>query len=352
MTHSCATMQGHPSAPHTARPATGDHVPTSKGPLRAVPDAPGGLPPAVLRRIHGHDRAYRRAGEGPPVVLLHGIGDSSTTWTEVFGQLARHHDVIAPDMLGHGMSAKPRADYSLGAFANGVRDLMSVLGIERATIVGHSLGAGVAMQFAYQYAERCDRLVLVGAGGVSRSVSPLLRLASLPTAPLVIGGMELPLVRRTVRELVRVAGRLGTALGDDGQHVMEVLDALPDREARMAFTRTLRAVVDWRGQVVTALDRCYLAVAMPTLLVWGTRDPIIPVHHARIAHAAMPGSRLELFRGVGHFPHRTEPDRFADLLREFVASTEPADWSQEGWRELLRNGRWDPSVVAAWDQAR
>jgi pimeloyl-ACP methyl ester carboxylesterase len=307
----------------------------------------GGFPDVQHRTVHGYARAFRIAGDGPALLLLHGIGDSSESWREVFGALSRDFTVIAPDLLGHGASAKPRADYSIGGFANGMRDLLSVLDVERATIVGHSLGGGVAMQFAYQYPERCERLVLVGAGGVSRSVNPLLRAASLPGAALAIGTLRVPAVHRQVRTMVGVLERLGTSAGLDGPDLLRVVDALPDHDARRAFIRTLRAVVDHRGQVVTMLDRSYLAAGMPTLVVWGTRDAVVPVHHARIAHAAMPGSRLELFRGAGHFPHRSDPERFVSLLRDFVATTEPSEWSPERWSRLLRHGREDPSVVEA-----
>lgn len=296
------------------------------------------LPPLQYRTIHGYRRAFRMAGQGPAVLLIHGIGDHSGTWRDVFAELARDHLVIAPDLLGHGGSDKPRADYSIGAFANGMRDLLGVLDVDRVTVVGHSLGAGVAMQFAYQYADRCERLVLVGAGGVSRSVSLALRAATLPGASLAISALRFPTVKRPVRAVVGLLERLNTATGLDAADLLRILDDLPDIQARKAFTRTLRAVVDVRGQSVTMLDRCYLAVGMPTLLIWGSRDPMIPIHHARIAHAAMSGSRLEVFEGAGHFPFRHDPDRFVALLHDFITSTEPATWSPERWRELLRRG--------------
>ena len=335
---------------------------TAPAPLRALPselptpadhadptdpcDLPS-LPPLQYRTIHGYRRAFRMAGQGPAILLLHGIGDNSETWAGVFDALAQDHLVIAPDLLGHGGSDKPRADYSIGAFANGMRDLLGVLELERVTVVGHSLGAGVAMQFAYQYPERCERLVLVGAGGVSRSVSLALRAATLPGASLAISALKLPTVKRQVRAVVSVLEKLNTATGLDAADLLRILDGLPSIHARRAFTRTLRAVVDVRGQAVTMLDRCYLAVGMPSLLIWGARDPMIPVHHARIAHAAMPGSRLEIFEEAGHFPFRHDPDRFVGLLREFIAGTEPAEWSRERWRELMRNGRSHGATVPA-----
>jgi pimeloyl-ACP methyl ester carboxylesterase len=132
--------------------------------------------------LHGHQFSYRRAGSGPLLVLLHGIAGTSATWEDVMLRLGERHTVIAPDFLGHGESSKPRGDYSLGAYANGIRDLLGALGYERGTIIGHSLGGGVAMQFAYQFPERCERLVLVSSGGLAREVHPLLRAAVLPGA--------------------------------------------------------------------------------------------------------------------------------------------------------------------------
>jgi pimeloyl-ACP methyl ester carboxylesterase len=294
--------------------------------------------------VHGYRRVYRIAGSGPPLLLIHGIGDSSATWRTVLPTLARKHLVIAPDLLGHGLSAKPRADYSVAAYANGMRDLLGVLGIDRVTLVGHSLGGGVAMQFAYQFPEKTERMVLVSSGGAGRGVSPLLRAATLPGASAVLAGVRLPGARMAVEAAVGLLAKLDTGLGVDAPDLRRVVDALPDARARAAFIRTLRAVVDWRGQVVTMLDRCYLARGMPTMLMWGTRDSVLPAGHAYQARAAMPGSRLEIFDGAGHFPFRTDPLRFVALLEEFCASTAPAEWGVDEWRTLLRQGR--PAAVS------
>ncbi|HEY3844670.1 MAG TPA: alpha/beta fold hydrolase [Acidimicrobiales bacterium] len=294
--------------------------------------------------IHGYRRAYVRAGQGPALLLIHGIGDSSDSWRPVLDQLARHHTVIAPDLLGHGRSEKPRADYSVAAYANGMRDLLSVLEIDRATVLGHSLGGGVAAQFAYQFPERCQRLVLVGSGGIGRSVSPLLRLAAIPGAEFLMPLFGLPPVRAVSRFAADILQRFDTALGRDTEEVLAVFDALPNTAARRAILRTLRSGVDWRGQVITMLDRAYLAEGMPTLLVWGRRDAVIPLGHGRLAHVAMPGSELEIFDEAGHFPHHSDPDRFVELVEQFIGRTKPASFDADAWRVRLRQGR--PSVEA------
>jgi pimeloyl-ACP methyl ester carboxylesterase len=298
--------------------------------------------------VHGYRRAYLRAGRGSPVLLIHGIGDSSASWLPVLPGLARRHLVIAPDLLGHGLSDKPRGDYSLGGFACGMRDLLTVLGVERATVVGHSLGGGVAMQFAYQFPERCERLVLVGTGGVGPQVSPLLRLAAAPgTGEALLGLLRLPPARLASSAAVSAFGLLGGDLGRDAAEMRRVLGGLAATQARSAFLRTLRSAVDGRGQAITMLDRCYLAQGMPTMIIWGAHDAVIPIEHARIAHEAMPGSRLEVFPDAGHFPHHSDPERFEALLADFFATTRPSSHTARKWRSLLRSRALPPDEPAA-----
>ncbi len=308
-------------------------------------------PSLEFRTIHGYKRAYRIAGSGPAILLIHGIGDNSTTWNAVQAKLAQRFTVIAPDLLGHGRSDKPRADYSVAAYANGVRDLLSVLDIERATIVGHSFGGGVAMQFAYQFPQLVERLILVSAGGVTKDVNVALRWASLPLGSEALALLRLPLVRPTLHLAGRLAGMaLGTrGLGSDLSNVLRILDDLPEPTASAAFSRTLRAVVDWRGQIVTMLDRCYLTEAVPVQIIWGTKDVVVPVQHAHMAHAAMPGSRLELFEGSGHFPFHDDPARFIDIVQRFIEDTVPAQYDQAALRGLLRSGGGAATVTGSDD---
>jgi pimeloyl-ACP methyl ester carboxylesterase len=294
-----------------------------------------------FRTIHGYRRAFLHEGRGPVILLIHGIGDSSITWGPILPGLARDHTVIAPDLLGHGASDKPRADYSVSAYANAMRDLLSVLGVDRATVVGHSFGGGVVMQMAYQYPERCERLILVSPGGVARQVNPLLRAASAPNVDLLLPMIGLLPVRIAVRVALDVLSRMQTNFGRDAEHFLRVFDALPNAATRRAFVRTLRSVIDWRGQVVTMLDRAYLTEGTPTLLVWGAKDPIIPHEHAVKLQAAMPWSRLVTFDQAGHFPHRTDPARFLSVLRDFMSTTAPGHYDVEAWRARLRRGRLD-----------
>ncbi len=206
-------------------------------------------------------------------------------------------------------------------------------------MVGHSLGGGVAAQFAYQFPDRCERLVLVGSGGVGRTVSPLLRLATVPGAELMMPLFGLAPIKMLSRLTAEVLRQFNTALGRDTEEVLAVFDSLPNTSARQAILRTLRSGVDWRGQIITMLDRAYLAEGIPTLLIWGRRDAIIPLGHGRLAHAAMPGSELEVFDDAGHFPHHSDPVRFSEVVIDFMGRTVPASYDPEAWRVRLRNGR-------------
>src|SRR2546421_11119981 len=288
--------------------------------------------------LHGHSVSYRRAGWGPVVVLIHGITGSSLTWEEVIEPLAEHYTVVAPDLLGHGESAKPRGDYSLGAYASGVRDLLQAIGHDRATVVGHSLGGGVAMQFAYQFPERCERLVLVSSGGLGREVHMLLRAAALPGSEFVLPLLASQGLIGRLDAVGAFLGRLGLRAGADLDEMWRGFSSLQAPGGRAAFIHTLRTILDPGGQRVSATDRLYLAAEMPSLILWGERDPIIPVRHGVRASETMPGSHFVTFPDAGHFPHRQDPRRFVRELTEFVESTEPGDTRDERIRELLREG--------------
>jgi pimeloyl-ACP methyl ester carboxylesterase len=286
-------------------------------------------------RLHGHRLHYRIGGHGPLLVLVHGITNSSASWEPVLATLARRFTVIAPDLLGHGDSAKPRGDYSLGANASLLRDVMLALGHERATIVGHSLGGGIAMQMAYQFPERVERLVLVSSGGLGRHVTPLLRAVALPGAELVLPLLASEPILNAGAKVGRWLGRIGVRLGSDAGAMAAGFASLQDFEARRAFVHTARAVIDAGGQRVNATDKLYLAEAVPTLILWGDRDPIIPARHGIRAHELMPGSRLRVFAGAGHFPHHDDPAGFAAAIAEFVDTTQPSEPDEDRLRRLV-----------------
>jgi pimeloyl-ACP methyl ester carboxylesterase len=285
--------------------------------------------------LHGHRVIYRIAGSGPPVVLIHGMVNSSRHWESVALRLAEEHTVIAPDLLGHGDSAAVRGDYSLGAHAASIRDLLAAIGIDRATLVGHSLGGGVAMQFFYQFPQRTERLVLVSSGGLGHEVSPLLRGAALPGASAIVWLAAHP---RLMAALDTTGQRLrdrGSARGALLQAVVRALRPLEGPGARKAFLQTLRSVIDVHGQRVSAVDRLYLLGPMPTLIVWGERDNTIPLAHGREAHHAIPGSRFETLPRAAHFPHLEDPEGLADVLRDFLRTTEPESIADSDWGDVV-----------------
>jgi pimeloyl-ACP methyl ester carboxylesterase len=296
--------------------------------------------------IHGHRRAYVMAGSGPALLLLHGLGCDHHTWDPVLKRLSRHFTVIAPDLLGHGASDKPRGDYSVAGYANGMRDLLTVLGVDKVTVVGHSLGGGVAMQFAYQFPERTERLCLVAPGGLGPDVSTLLKAITLPGAGLAVEALAAGPVRALGRAALHALSRTGLSCFRDAGELAEIYERLSDPATRTALRHVTRGVVDWRGQIVTMTDRAYLTEHMPMCVVWGAHDTIIPSHHADIARRTAPGARVEVFAHSGHFPHRDHPERFARMLRDFVAQTAPATYRRSRWGAVLRRGAAAPALAA------
>lgn len=272
--------------------------------------------------LHGDQVAYRDAGSGDALLLIHGMAGSSATWEAILPALSRHHRVIAPDLPGHGASDKPRGDYSLGAFAAFLRDLLDELGIDKVTVVGQSLGGGIAMQFTYQHPQHCERLVLIGSGGLGPDVNWMLRLMAAPGAELI-----LPIVAPTpilwAGEKVRSWASAAGIHSPRADQTWRAYSSLAERDTRQAFLRTLRSVVDYHGQAVSALNRLYLNAELPTQLIWGDNDKIIPVEHGIAAHEAMPGSRLDILPGVGHYPHAEAPEAVARIFEDFL-TTAPA----------------------------
>ena len=277
--------------------------------------------------LHGNRLAYQDEGRGDAILLLHGMAGSSQTWRSVIRPLSRKYRVIAPDLLGHGSSAKPRSDYSLGAFAVLLRDLLDELGVARATVVGHSLGGGVAMQFVYQHPDYCERLVLIGSGGLGPDVGWTLRLLSAPGAELIMPIIA-PQPVLTAGEKVRSwFAKMGIESPRGGE-IWNAYSSFSDAETRQAFLRTLRSVVDYRGQAVSALNRLNVRADMPIMAIWGEQDAIIPVQHAYAALEARPDARIEVMPGVGHFPQVERPTEVVDLIDDFITSQRAAEIEQ------------------------
>jgi pimeloyl-ACP methyl ester carboxylesterase len=312
-------------------------------PAGTTPPGPGTFEEWEIK-LYGRRVVYRVAGAGPPVVLIHGMLNSSSHWRSVALELASEHLVIAPDLIGHGDSAAPRGDYSLGAHAASIRDLLAAIGVDRASVVGHSLGGGVAMQFFYQFPQRVERLVLISSGGLGREVSPMLRTAALPGVSALLSATIRP-------RLISALSAGGTRMRERGietgvylQAIARALRPLESPGARQAFLHTLRSVIDIHGQRVSATDRLGLLANVPTMIIWGERDRTIPLEHGRLAHAAIAGSAFATVPRAAHFPHLEEPEELARLLGGFLRTSEPrwvedSDWGRVVERHSPRSRR-------------
>ena len=274
--------------------------------------------------VRGRTVAFRQVGAGPVVVLVHGLAGTMETWDPVVEGLSSRCTVVAVDLPGHGRSAPPAGDYSLEANAGCLRELLDALGHRAATVVGHSLGGGVAMQFAYEYPERCERLVLVSSGGLGPDVSVVLRAAALPGSEHVVTLIANRYVIAAATMVGRLAGAVGIRAAAGVIESVRACATFADAESRRSFFHTLRGVIDRRGQRVSATDHLDLMNEIPSLVVWGADDRIIPVAHAHQAHQAMPNSRLEIFERSGHLPHVADPARFVHAVGAFLDTTKPA----------------------------
>ncbi len=285
--------------------------------------------------LHGHSIAYVQQGSGPVLLLIHGMAGALDTWRSVIEPLADRATVLAVDLPGHGSSSPGGGDYSLGSLAAFLRDVLTALGHNRVTLVGHSLGGGIAMQFSYQFPEMTERLVLVSSGGLGLEVNPALRAASLPGAELFLS-LTAGAARRAsgLAAGVMRAGRVSMSPGLD--ELVRSYASLDDADHRLAFLATVRSVVGLGGQTVRAGDRLHLASETPVQLIWGADDPIIPVKHAVAAHELLPHARLAVFDNVRHFPHLEAPERFVEVVQDFCASTDPAVFDAQSWLARMR----------------
>jgi len=294
--------------------------------------------------LHGQEirlREYHpstKDTKGEPLVLLHGISGSGETWAPLLDHFERTgfgRRVLVPDLPGHGDSGAPRADYGLGAMASVVRDILALTGNRHATIAGHSLGGGIAMQFAYQFPEMCARLVLVGSAGLGPQVTPVLRATALPGSKVTLSIAVNPVTVAIARGLAAVGRSLGGKLSPETRELTRRLASLADPGRRRAFLFIARSLIDLRGQRASAIDKLYLAREVPTLVVWGARDPLIPVAHGRKTAELLPDSRLTVFENAKHFPHVADPARFGGELDRFLAETAPARLSLDEVVEVL-----------------
>ncbi len=266
------------------------------------------------------------------MLLIHGLGGSRGTWRALIPALAGAFTVIAPDLPGHGDSDPPAGDYSLGAHACVMRDLLVALDLHRASVLGHSLGGGVALQFAYQFPERTDRLMLISSGGLGTEVTLMLRAATLPGAAAVVAGLSKIPVGLTRLLFLALPGLIARP---DARPLAEGLRGLAGSRQRTAFVRTAHTVLDWRGQTVSAIRQADLLSDIPVLLAWGTDDKTIPPSHQHAFAERVPHVETIEIPAAGHYPHETAGSQLAAVVAAFLAGTAPHRYSEARWCDLL-----------------
>jgi pimeloyl-ACP methyl ester carboxylesterase len=251
-------------------------------------------------RLHWTDMG--EAADKPPVVLIHGLNNSSLSWSQVAPRLAADRRVMMLDLPGHGRSERPDAGYELDWYAHVVARWLQGIGVESADVVGHSFGGGVAQMLLLECPERIRRLVLVAAGGLGKGVGWWLRLASLPGVVEWLG-----------QPFMAVGTRLALRAARDGVTPQDILDLMrlnSQAGSARAFARSVRDVVDWRAHELGQLP--------PMLLLWGDRDGLIPIEQGRAFAESLEGAVFRTFHGAGHYLHNERPEEFVRVVREFL----------------------------------
>ncbi|WP_439030107.1 alpha/beta fold hydrolase [Gordonia terrae] len=271
--------------------------------------------------LAGHRIRYVDRGNGPAVVLVHGLMGSLHDWDEQIVALSADFRVIAVDLPGHGESDKSPGDYSLSAHAAAIRDLLGALGVDSATVVGHSFGGGVCMQMLYLFPDLVERICLIASGGLGNDVNPVLRIVSLPGSGLVVKVAASAPVRGVVDTVVNFADRRRIVpLSPSSRQAWTNFVSIADSPTRSAFLATVRAVIDHRGQTVSATRLLPAFAHVPALLIWGDRDTIIPSAHSDAVRRALPDVVVDIVAGAGHFPHLDEPAQFERTFRDFMST--------------------------------
>jgi len=253
---------------------------------------------------------WTEVGQGPPVLLLHGLNDSHRTWREIWPRLPGRR-VVMLDLPGHGMSSRPDAPYTLDWNATQVARFIEYLDLRNLDVVGHSYGGGVAQWLLLKCRPRIRRLALLASGGLGREVYPWLRLASIPFVIEAFGQ----------RWMGPIAGfAMGRATTSDARDEIALLASyLRQPGSARAFSRTVRDVIRWRGQTRNLFDRIREVDDLPPMrLFWGARDTILPISQGTAVAALLENCELIRFEKRGHFVHWDEREAFASALRAFL----------------------------------
>jgi pimeloyl-ACP methyl ester carboxylesterase len=259
--------------------------------------------------------AWSELGDGPPLVLIHGLGDSNRTWRSVAPLLAARFRLFMVDLPGHGLSERPDAPYTLSWYADTIAAWMDAVGLRRAHVCGHSLGGGIAQWMLLGHRARVDRLALVSAGGLGREVGTALRLATLPIAAPFFESP--PLFGSGTKLFMQWASRSFARREKHDIQEMARLNAMP--KSGRAFRRTVRSCIGLMGQRVQTWQRIHEVESLPPLAVfWGARDAVLPVHHAHETARRLTNVTVAVYPRCGHFVHLEIPEQLAsDIVRFF-----------------------------------
>lgn len=269
--------------------------------------------------VDGIRTHYITAGEGRPVVLVQGLGTSvAASWHHILGPLAQHLRVVALDLPGNGDSDRPDVDYSANFAARFLARFLDAIGLERASFLGASAGGLLSLLVALREPERVERLVLLNSAGLGREVGLPLRLLTLPVLGEVLAAPPRWLLRLTLGRIYAAGRSLSQELVEEFYRVRQ----LPG--SRRAVLRALRGALTFQG---LREDHILLSrlpqLRKPTLILWGDRDPLLPVSQAYAAARLIPDCRLHVFPECGHDPASEVPQDVICLVREFLCHTGP-----------------------------
>ncbi|RLI26008.1 MAG: hypothetical protein DRO52_03245 [Candidatus Hecatellales archaeon] len=250
--------------------------------------------------IGGYRTRYVAEGSGKPVVLLHGLGSSLETWKANIGSLAQHFRVYAFDMLGFGLADKPKIEYRIGVFKDFLKGFLDVLGLERASIVGNSLGGLIAVWFAVHHQDRLEKLVLESAAGLEVGARYLI--------------MNFMGEWWTLESLKRFYEYIYHDPSKVNKEILGLrLEVFSSPEAQHAYKSTLNMPREW-----AVLPEKLPSLERPTLIIWGAEDKLIPVKHAHQYHKLIKNSKLVVFEETGHVPHAEQPEKYNQTVASFL----------------------------------
>jgi pimeloyl-ACP methyl ester carboxylesterase len=272
----------------------------------------------LVHHVHGGHGA-------PPVVFVHGLGSAGyLEWRFNLPVIARSHRVFAPDLPGFGRSEQPAGGYGIPLFAGVIEEYLRMHRL-RPVLVGASMGGRVAIEVALRQPERVRKLVLVNALGVARpTVQPFYPLMLVPRVGEAVLGVVREAMHRLQPGAIRHVARRYLGVPGDVDRIMSqsFLDGMREMHATEGYPRayasTVRSLVTREAYDTDALLSRLARTGIPTMLVWGEGDRLLPLARARKSHGLLPGARLEVIAGAGHAPQAEQPDAVNEVLQDFI----------------------------------